>query len=81
MCLKKQMINIYIAQKGNKVMIQCSNTSNGEISFHKGLPQSNRGGGMGVFSIIKAASRYDGETDFSVEDGLFVTRILLNLPT
>ena len=79
--LPKQMINIYIAQKGNKVMIQCSNTSNGEISFHKGLPQSNRGGGMGVFSIIKAASRYDGETDFSVEDGLFVTRILLNLPT
>ncbi len=78
--LPETVINIYIAQKGNKVMIQCSNTSNGEVTFQKGLPQSNKGGGMGVFSIIKAASRYDGETDFSMENGLFVTRILLNLP-
>ena len=30
-------------------------------------------------SIRKTAQRYDGETDFSVEDGMFVTRILLNI--
>ena len=33
-----------------------------------------------MFSIVKAASRYQGETDFSMENGMFVTRILLNLP-
>ena len=36
-------------------------------------------GGMGVISIIKAASHYEGETDFSVQNGMFITRILLNL--
>ncbi len=76
----EQEIRIYIAQKGNKIMIQCCNTS-APASFHKGLPQSDKGGGTGVFSILKAASRYDGETDFSMENGMFVTRILLNLPT
>lgn len=76
----EQDINIYIAQKRNKVIIQCRNTSSGEVLFHKGIPQSDRGGGMGVFSIIKAASRYDGQSDFSVENGQFVTRVLLNLP-
>ncbi len=78
--LQEQAVDIYIAQKGNKVIIQCRNTSNGEIVFHKGLPQSEKGSGIGVRSIIKAASNYDGETDFVVEDGNFVTRILLNMP-
>lgn len=78
--LQEQAIDIYIAQKRNKVIIQCRNTSNGGIVFRKGLPQSEKGGGIGVRSIIKAASNYDGETDFVVEDGKFVTRILLNLP-
>ena len=77
----EQTINIYIAQKGNKVIIQCRNTSSTDVTFRKGLPQSEKGGGIGVRSIIKVASNYDGETDFVMEDGQFVTRILLNLPT
>ncbi len=76
---KKRHIQIFIAQKGNKVIIQCSNTSK-PVVFDKGLPQSERGGGLGVFSIIKAVSLYNGETDFSMEEGQFVTRILLNIP-
>ena len=75
----QQEIDIYISQKGNKVIIQCRNTSSKEVVFHKGLPQSDKGGGMGVISIIKAASHYEGETDFSVQNGMFITRILLNL--
>lgn len=75
----QQVIDIYISQKKNKVIIQCQNTSSKEVIFRKGLPQSDKGGGMGVASIIKAVSRYEGETDFSVQDGMFITRILLNL--
>lgn len=75
----QQEIDIYISQKRNKVIIQCQNTSSEEVVFHKGLPQSDKGGGMGVISIIKAASHYEGETDFSVQNGMFITRILLNL--
>lgn len=75
----QQKIDIYIAQKGNKVIIQCQNTSNGAVVFRKGLPQSEKGDGMGVISIMKGVSRYEGETDFSVKDGMFITRILLNI--
>ncbi len=77
--MAKQSISIYITQKGNKVIIQCCNSSR-PVTFQKGLPQSDKGPGLGVFSIIKAVSSYDGETDFSMKDGMFVTRILLNLP-
>ncbi len=75
----QQEIDIYISQKKNKVIIQCRNTSSKEVVFRKGLPQSDKGGGVGVTSIIKAVSRYEGVTDFSVQDGMFITRILLNL--
>ena len=76
----RQEIIIYIAQKGRKIIIECRNTSTDNITFQKGIPKSQTGGGTGVLSIIKAASRYDGETDFTVENGMFITRILLNLP-
>ncbi len=75
----EQTIQIYIAQKANKVIMQCCNTSK-EVKFQKGIPKSDGREGLGVFSIVKAASRYQGETDFSMENGMFVTRILLNLP-
>lgn len=75
-----QEISIYIARKGNKVVIRFSNTSAGNVNFHKGLPTSEKGTGLGVPSIMKAASRYDGETDFELQNGAFVTRILLNIP-
>lgn len=77
--LPQQKIDIYIARKRKKVVILCRNTSNGNVSFHKGLPQSDTGSGIGVTSIIKAASNYEGETDFALEDGQFVTKVLLNL--
>lgn len=79
--LPSQEIHIFIAQKRNKVIIQCCNSSSQEISFDKGIPRSEKGGGIGVLSIIKAVSRYEGETDFAMEGGQFVTRILLNIPT
>ncbi len=72
-------ISIYIAEKGNKVIIQFCNTSTCDINFRKGLPVSDKGSGLGVPSIIKTASRYDGQTDFSLKNEKFVTRILLNM--
>lgn len=76
----RQEIKLYIARKRGKIVIQCHNTSTKEICFQNGLPKSKSGGGMGVFSIRKAAVRYNGETDFSLENDMFVVRILLNLP-
>lgn len=75
-----QAIQIQIAKKGHKISIQCVNTCSDQIIFNKGLPKSNTGGGIGVSSILKTAARYQGETDFSVRNGMFLTRVLLNLP-
>lgn len=75
-----QEIDIYIAKRGNKIIIQCTNTCAGDICFQKGIPKSGSGEGIGTASIIKTASRYNGGVDFALEDGKFVTRILLNLP-
>lgn len=35
--------------------------------------------GIGMASIRKTAQRYHGEADFAVENGMFVTRVLLNM--
>lgn len=74
-------IRIQILKKGRKISIQCVNTCSDRIIFHKGIPKSDTGGGIGVSSILKTVARYRGETDFSVRDGTFVTRILLNVGT
>ncbi len=75
---KKREIQLSILQKENKIAIQCKNTCSQNIKFHKGLPSS--AGGIGVSSIRKVASYYNGETDFSMEEGMFVVRILMNIP-
>lgn len=77
---REQEIDIYIAKRGSKIIIQCINTCADDIRFQKGIPKSGRGEGIGTASIIKTASRYNGEVDFAIEDGRFVTRIMLNLP-
>ena len=75
----QQEIDIYIAKRGSKIVIQCTNTCADDIRFQKGIPKSRSGEGIGTASIMKTASRYNGGTDFAMEDGRFVTRILLNL--
>ncbi len=75
----KKIIQIQIAKKGHKVSIQCKNTCSDRIVFQEGIPKSNTGGGIGVSSILKTVARYKGETDFSAKNGIFLTRILLNL--
>lgn len=75
-----QKIQLNIAKKGTKIIIQCCNTSVEDIRFHNGIPVSGSGGGIGVSSIIKTAARYNGEADFAVKDREFITRILLTPP-
>jgi len=75
-----QEIDIYIGKRGNKIIIQCINTCADDIGVQKGLPKPGKGEGIGTSSIAKTVSRYNGEADFTMEDGRFVSRILLNLP-
>ena len=74
----EQKIHIDISQKGHKIVIQCKNSCAPDVRFHKGLPRAEKGDGVGVSCIMRTASRYDGETDFLTENGMFVVRVLLN---
>lgn len=76
---EKREIQIRMTRKGHKIVIQCRNTSAENIHFYNGLPQAERGGSVGISSIVKTAARYEGETDFLLENGMFVARVLLNL--
>ena len=76
---ERQEIDIYITQKGNKIVIRFRNTCISDIRFRNGFPEAGEGGGIGISSIVKTVERYDGEVDFSVKNDMFVTRILLNL--
>ncbi|MCM1181725.1 MAG: ATP-binding protein, partial [Clostridium sp.] len=71
-------IKIRINQKGSKIVIQFINTCANDIKFRNGMPESEHG--IGVKSIVRAVSEYHGEIDFELDDGMFVTKILMNYP-
>lgn len=74
----EKKIHIQIARKGKKIVVQCRNTCVKDIRLKNGVPVSDRG--IGISSVLKVVSFYHGEAEFSVESGMFIARILLNLP-
>ena len=76
----EKKIQMSVTRKRNKIVIQCRNTCAPNVKLKHGLPEPARdGGGTGILSILKVASYYNGETEFSVEGEMFVVRILLNI--
>lgn len=84
-CLRSERvekeIGLSVIQKGNKIVIRCKNTCAGDVEFQDGLPVSSSGRGIGVSSIMKVVSDYNGETDFSMDNGMFFVRILMHMPS
>ncbi len=78
---EEQRIQVHIRQKGGKLAIRISNTCASGIVFKDGIPvrKNSKEKGIGIESIQRSVRHYDGEVDFKVENGEFVTRILLNL--
>lgn len=73
-------IHLMIRKKLGKLIIYCSNTCRTEIELKNGLPKPETTGGIGVLSIIKTAEKYDGEYDFKNDNGMFIFRLIINLP-
>ena len=46
-----------------------------------GQPKTEFTGGIGVSSIVKAVEKYDGEYDFKNDNGVFVFRLIMNIPS
>ena len=73
-------IQIVIKKKKNKLVIYCSNTCRLETEIMNGQPKPESTGGIGVMSIIKTAEKFDGEYDFKNDNGVFVFRLIMNIP-
>lgn len=73
-------IHFMIKRKKNKLVIYCSNTCKREAEMKNGQPKLEFTGGVGVLSIIKTAENFDGEYDFKNNDGIFVFRLIMNIP-
>lgn len=63
-----------------KLHIVVENACADTIVFESGFPKSEKpGGGTGTRSIVYAAERYNGMVEFTAQDGVFRTRVLLHL--
>lgn len=84
-CLRSERpekkIGLSIIQKDNKIVIRCKNTCAENVEFRNGLPVSSSGRNVGISSIMKVVSDYNGDTDFSIADGMFTVRILMHMPS
>lgn len=84
--VKKQLpqqdcfINLMLKRKRNKLVICCSNTCRRETEMKNGQPKPEFTGGIGVLSIINTAKNFGGEYDFKNNEGVFVFRLIMNIP-
>ena len=61
-------------------MIRCSNTCSMETALTWGQPKGGFTGGIGILSITRTADKYNGEYDFRNDNGVFVFRLIMNIP-
>ena len=73
-------IHFMIKRKNNKLVIYCSNTCRMETELKDGKPKAEFTGGIGVSSIIRAAEKYEGKYDFKNDNGIFIFRMIMNIP-
>lgn len=74
-------IRLMMKKRKNKLIIFCSNTCRVENTLKNGQPKAEFTGGIGVSSIVKTAEKYDGECDFKNDNGVFIFRLIMNIPT
>lgn len=73
-------IHLMIKRKKNKLVIYCRNTCTMETELKNGQPKPEFTGGIGVSSIIKTADNFGGEYDFKNDNGVFIFRLIMNIP-
>lgn len=73
-------IHFMLKKKNKKLVVCCRNTCRIETEFKNGQPKPEFTGGIGVLSITKTASKFKGEYDFKNDNGVFIFRLIMNLP-
>ena len=75
------IVRLMVRKKKNKLVIYCSNTCKAEAGIEKGLPRPEDSGGIGVMSIVKTVEKFNGEYDFKNDNGVFIFRLVINIPS
>lgn len=73
-------IHLMLRKRRNKLVIRCSNTCSMETALTWGQPKGGFTGGIGILSITRTADKYNGEYDFRNDNGVFVFRLIMNIP-
>ena len=73
-------IHLMLKRKKNKLALNCSSTCIMETEMKNGQPKPEFTGGVGVSSILKTVEKFEGEYDFKNEEGVFVFRLIMNIP-
>lgn len=73
-------IHFVMKKRKNKLVIFCSNTCRRKAELKDGQTKAKFTGGIGVSSIIKTAEKYGGDYEFKNENGVFVFRLIMNIP-
>lgn len=74
----ERRLDISLWQKASKLIFICKNTCTMDVKFKKGIPRGQERVGVGIGSVRSCADKYDGSVNFSVEDGVFTSRVILN---
>lgn len=69
-------IDVYIRLQSSRLIIVCDNTCPENLKLSGSLPS---GKGIGISSILTVCQRYEGNLDYSVENGICSACAVLNL--
>lgn len=75
-------IDLKMKYMENRLYLQVKNTCVADIVFEEELPVTQKKkGGTGIKSVLYTAEKYQGTANFYVEEGNFITQIVLNTQT
>ena len=68
-------IQVHIRNVGNKTVIAVSNPCSTDMKLENGLPAAR---GIGIDSIISSSSKYHGEINYKIQEGICTACVILN---
>ena len=77
----ERRIEVRIHTRSGKLVFTVRNSCSNDLRFQGEKAQVNIRTGTGIQSILRSARIYNGEADFQGENGVFVSRVLVNLHT
>ena len=76
--MEERSLSIICKNRGDKLLIQITNSYDGSVEFFYDLPISAiENHGFGIKSIVAVVQKYEGVYSFAASDGVFSTNLIL----